>query len=73
MDNLVNQAPGHLTREEIEEIYNKNNKDVLKTLEELWEIKPKVENLDEKTIKWNNIRETCDSFDIEMKNKMFRK
>jgi hypothetical protein len=57
----------------IEEIYNKNNKDVLKTLEELWEIKPKVENLDEKTIKWNNIRETCDSFDIEMKNKMFRK
>jgi chromosome segregation and condensation protein ScpB len=73
MDNLVNQAPGHLTREEIEEIYNKNNKDVLKTLEELWEIKPKVENLDEKTIKWNNIRETCDSFDIEMKNKMLRK
>ena len=54
----------------IEEIYNK---DLLKTLEELWEIKPKVENLDEKTIKWNNIRETCDSFDIEMKNKMFRK
>ena len=39
----------------IEEIYNKN---VLKTLEELWEIKPKVDNLDEKTIKWNNIRET---------------
>ena len=32
--------------------------DVLKTLEELWEIKPIVENLDEKTIKWNNIRET---------------
>ena len=72
MDNLLNQAPGHLTKEEVEEIYNKNDKDFLKTLDELWGIEPKVKNLDENTIKWNNIRDTCDSFDIEMKNKIFR-
>lgn len=69
----MNQVPGHLTREEVEIIFNKNNKDFLKTLEELWDIKPDIKNLDEKTIKWNNIRDTCDTFDIEMQNKIFRK
>ena len=41
--------------------------------EELWNIDVKTPNLSEDTIKWNNIRETCDSFDIEMQNKMFKK
>ena len=70
MENLMNQAPGHLTKEEVEEIYNKNDKDFLRTLDELWEIEPVIKKLDENTIKWNNIRDTCDSFDMEMKNKM---
>jgi hypothetical protein len=73
MDNLMNQAPSNLSREEVEEIYKKNNNDILKTLEELWNIDVKTPNLSEDMIKWNNIRETCDSFDIEMQNKMFKK
>lgn len=73
MDNLIIQAPSHLSREEIEEIYKKNNNDTLKTLEELWNIEVKTPNLSENTIKWNNIRDTCDSFDIEMQKKMFKK
>jgi hypothetical protein len=73
MDNLMKQVPENLSREEVEKVYNKNNKDFIKTLEELWDIKENIKNLDEKTIKWNNIRETCDSFDIEMQKKLFRK
>jgi hypothetical protein len=73
MDNLMNQVPDNLSWEEVEIVYNKNNQDFLKTLEELWDIEPNVKNLDEKTIKWNNIRDTCDSFDMEMNNKIFRK
>ena len=73
MDNLMNQAPSNLSREEVEEIYKKNNNDILKTLDELWNIEVKIANLSEDTIKWNNIRETCDSFDIEMQKKMFKK
>ncbi len=69
----MNQAPSNLSREEVEEIYKKNNNDILKTLEELWNIDVKTPNLSEDMIKWNNIRETCDSFDIEMQNKMFKK
>ncbi len=69
----MNQVPDNLSWEEVEIVYNKNNQDFLKTLEELWDIEPNVKNLDEKTIKWNNIRDTCDSFDMEMNNKIFRK
>jgi len=69
----MKQVPENLSREEVEKVYNKNNKDFIKTLEELWDIKEDIKNLDEKTIKWNNIRETCDSFDIEMQKKLFRK
>jgi hypothetical protein len=73
MENLMNQVPDNLSWEEVEIVYNKNNQDFLKTLEELWDIEPNVKNLNEKTIKWNNIRDTCDSFDMEMKNKISRK
>lgn len=69
----MNQVPDNLSWEEVEIVYNKNNQDFLKTLEELWDIEPNVKNLDEKTIKWNTIRDTCDSFDLEMKNKISRK
>ena len=69
----MNQAPSNLSREEVEEIYKKNNNDILKTLDELWNIEVKIANLSEDTIKWNNIRETCDLFDIEMQKKMFKK
>lgn len=73
MDNLMKQAPSNLSREEVEEIYKKNNNDIIKTLDELWNIEVKIANLSEDKIKWNNIRETCDLFDIEMQKKMFKK
>lgn len=63
MDQIYNQCPTHITYEIAEEIFNKNNGDILKTLTELWDIKeiePKKNN------KWDDIRETCDAYDIEM-------
>jgi glutamyl-tRNA reductase len=70
MDVLIQQAPANLTIEEIEMVYNKNNNDMIKTLEELWGIidtsveKPKT--------KWDDIRETCDAYDSEMQKVMKR-
>jgi hypothetical protein len=68
MDILIQQAPPNLTIDEIENIYNKNDKNVVNTLAELWEI------VDNKVIppktKWDDIRETCDAYDSEMANVM---
>jgi hypothetical protein len=68
MDILIQQAPANLTKEEIEIIFNKNNNDIIKTLEELWDI------VDDKVIpektKWDDIRETCDAYDFEMQKVM---
>jgi hypothetical protein len=64
MDILIQQAPANLTIEEIEKIYIKNDKNVINTLAELWEI------VDNKVIppktKWDDIRDTCDAYDSEM-------
>jgi hypothetical protein len=73
MDNIIKQAPDNFTNEEIENIYNKNNQDVAKTLAELWDIKEEVVNIDAKHEKWNNIRETCDAYDTEMKKIMSKR
>jgi hypothetical protein len=71
MDILIKQAPANLTIEEIETVYNKNNKDQMKTLIELWDIQEKAEVIiSEETKKWNEIRNTCDSYDIEMQKIM---
>ena len=68
MDILIQQAPTNLTKEEIEIIYNKNNNDIIKTLEELWDIVDiKVE---QPKTKWDDIRETCDAYDFEMQKVM---
>ncbi len=66
MDILIMQAPAKFTVDEIELIYNKNDKDIVKSLTELWEIAEQVEVINENTQKWNKIRDTCDSYDIEM-------
>ena len=63
MEQVYNQCPPHITYEFAEEIFNKNDKDVLKTLSELWDIK---EPEKAKPTKWDEIRETCDAFDTEM-------
>ena len=64
METLIQQAPPNLTIEEIEVVYNKNEKNIINTLAELWDI---ADNriIPPKT-KWDDIRETCDSYDSEM-------
>ena len=69
MDEVYKQAPEGISYEEVERIFNINDKDVLKTLIELWKIPEKnIKNISEEESKWNNIRNTCDYFDNEMKN-----
>jgi hypothetical protein len=63
MDELIKQAPDNLNKDFIEEIYEKNNKDITKTLIDLWNIPQKKEI---KKTSWDNIRDTCDAFDCEM-------
>ncbi len=67
MDEIIKQAPEGIDFSLIKEIYEKNNHDVINTLMELWDIKEKKEkDISETQKHWNDIRETCDSFDIEM-------
>ena len=64
MDSLIQQAPSHLTIEEIEVVYNKNEHNIANTLAELWNIADNTV-IPPKT-KWDDIRETCDAYDSEM-------
>ena len=64
METLIQQAPSHLTIEEIEIVYNKNDSNVINTLAELWNISDNTV-IPPKT-KWDDIRETCDAYDSEM-------
>jgi DNA repair ATPase RecN len=73
MDNILKQAPDNYTIQEIESIYNKYNQDVGKTLALLWDIEEEVKDIDEKTDKWNKIRDTCDAYDTEMKKIMSKR
>jgi len=73
MDSIIKQAPDNFTTEEIENIYNKNNQNISKTLAELWDIKEEIINVDQKTEKWNRIRETCDAYDSEMQKLMSKR
>jgi hypothetical protein len=67
MDIIIQQAPVHLTIDEIETAFKRNENNVLKTLNELWKIDEEI--IPEKT-KWDDIRETCDAYDIEMQKIM---
>ena len=64
METLIQQAPPNLTIEEIEVVYNKNEKNIINTLAELWDIADNI-IIPPKT-KWDDIRETCDAYDSEM-------
>jgi hypothetical protein len=67
MDEVLKQSPENMKYEDIEIIYNKNDKDVLKTLLELWDIQEKsIKNITETQCKWESIREICDEHDKEM-------
>jgi hypothetical protein len=90
MDEVINQAPENISKEEIEIIFKKNNEDVINTLVDLWNLdvpKSKVVNVSEASDeassetnidlnnpinKWANIRDICDSYDLEMQTHMNR-
>lgn len=63
MEEVINQAPSHVSDDLIKNVFEKHQGNVLAILSELWDIKES--NPKEKT-KWETIRETCDEFDIEM-------
>jgi len=68
MDEVFKQAPDEMTYDEVEVIFNKNNKNILNTLIELWEVRENtIKNVSETQCKWGSIREICDDYDNEMK------
>ena len=66
MEHIINQAPENISDDKIMEIYIKNSSNVIDTLVELWDIKEEKKIVTDEQQKWNEIRETCDSFDEEM-------
>jgi len=72
MEELLKQAPSHLEEGFIKEVYDRNNGDYMKSLMELWDIKETTKEQNERQKEWNDIRETCDSFDYEL-NKLMKK
>lgn len=67
MEEIVKQAPENISKDKIKEIFLKNNENVADTLIELWNISEKTDNINENTLKWNNIRDICNDHDNEMK------
>lgn len=72
MEELLKQAPLNLDEDFIKEVYEKNNGDFGKSLMDLWNIKEISKVLTKEQNEWNEIRETCDSFDNEM-NKVLKR
>lgn len=87
MDEVISQAPDHISKEDIEVIFKKNNENVIDTLVDLWNLEvPKAPNakttnegteedkidLETDEHKWANIRDICDSYDLEMQTQLNR-
>jgi hypothetical protein len=79
MEEVISQAPEHISKEYIETIFKKNNENVIDTLIELWDIEapkdttnsnPEEIDLTTPENKWTNIRDVCDSYDLEMQAHM---
>lgn len=70
----MKQVPENMTYKEVETIFLRNDKNIVDTLTEIWNIPIKnVENVvDENKKKWDEIREVYDSIDREA-YKMFKK
>jgi hypothetical protein len=72
MDDVMKQAPEHIKKDDAEIIFKKNNENVTDTLIELWNLeapKPETVAVEEKD-KWANIRDICDSYDLEMQTQL---
>ena len=74
MEEVINQAPQHISKEDIEAIFKRNNENVIDTLIELWDIEvhkevsanPEEIDFTNPENKWANIRDVCDSYDLQM-------
>ncbi len=75
MDELMKQAPEKMSYIEVETIYLRNDKNIIDTLTEIWNIPVKnIENvIDENKKKWTEIREIYDSIDKERYNMLKKK
>jgi hypothetical protein len=67
MEQVIQQAPANMLVEDIEVVFNKNNSNVNDTLTELWDIDMSSFIPRRERNKWDEIRETCDAYDYEMK------
>ena len=68
MEQVIQQAPANMLVEDIKIVFNKNNSNVNDTLTELWDIDmTSLSKLKRERNKWDEIRETCDAYDYEMK------
>ena len=74
MDEVMKQAPDNISREEIEIIFKKNDENITDTLIDLWKLDVPKSTTEPKTAtdKWANIREVCDSYDLEMQSHLKR-
>ena len=73
MDELMKQVPENMTYKEVETIFLRNDKNIIDTLTEIWNIPIKnIKNVvDDNKKKWDEIREVYDSIDREA-YKMFK-
>jgi hypothetical protein len=74
MDEVMKQAPDNISREEIEIIFKKNDENITDSLIDLWKLDVPKSTTEPKTAtdKWANIREVCDSYDLEMQSHLKR-
>jgi hypothetical protein len=74
MDEVMKQAPDNISREEIEIIFKKNDENITDTLIDLWKLDVPKSSTEPKTAtdKWANIRDVCDSYDLEMQSHLKR-
>ncbi len=84
MEEVIKQAPNDISLEDIEVIFKKNNENVVDTLFDLWNIDVVKSKKQENEIctnsdfpdfknsenKWADIREICDSYDLEMQTQL---
>jgi hypothetical protein len=80
IEKIFTQSPPDTTYQNIEDLVNTYNYDSVKILSELWNINSNItsnvcyteeekKNMENK-IKWDTIRDICDSHDLEMKKVM---
>ena len=75
MDEVMKQAPDNISREEIEIIFKKNDENITDTLIDLWKLDVPKSTTEPKAAtddKWANIRDVCDSYDLEMQSHLKR-